>query len=175
MDSSPEYQASYWDPSRKSNANRPGPMEPTLVILKPTQVFCEVYGHDRDVNEPSGRFPEPSGRVSVHWRADKVQSRDASEQIFLVRIFFYCLDYVSRLQKNCSEYSGKLKHASAMDSVLKLSLKMMGNRWMFRRCSPIIYTCLPPEIHPHGQNGTITREIINIIKKNSVMSQKTTK
>ena len=87
------------------------------------------------------------------------------EKICLVQIFFYCLDYVSRLQKNCSEYSGKLKHASAMDSVLKLSLKMMGNRWMFRRCSPIIYTCLPPEIHPHGQNGTITREIINIIKK----------
>ena len=50
------------------------------------------------------------------------------EKIFLVQIFFYCLDYVSRLQKNCSEYSGKLKHASAMDSVLKLSLKMMGNR-----------------------------------------------
>ena len=76
--------------------------------------------------------------------------------------FFYCLDYVSRLQKNCSEYSGKLKHASAMDSVLKLSLKMMGNRWMFRRCSPIIYTCLPPEIHPHSQNATIIQEIMDI-------------
>ena len=33
---------------------------------------------------------------------------------------------------------------------------------MFRRCSPIIYTCLPPEIHPHSQNATIIREIINI-------------
>ena len=84
------------------------------------------------------------------------------EKIFLVQIFFYCLDYVSRLQKNCSEYSGKLKHASAMDSVLKLSLKMMGNRWMFRRCSPIIYTCLPPEIHPHSQNATIIQEIMDI-------------
>ena len=68
------------------------------------------------------------------------------EKIFLVQIFFCCLDYISRLQKNCSEYSGKLKHASAMDSVLKLSLKMMGNRWMFRRCSPIIYTCLTYEL-----------------------------
>ena len=86
------------------------------------------------------------------------------EKIFLVQIFFYCLDYVSRLQKNCSEYSGKLKHASALDSVLKLSLKMTGNRWMFRRCSPIIYTCLPPEIHPHGQNATIIREIMGIIR-----------
>ena len=97
------------------------------------------------------------------------------EKNCLVQIFFYCLDYVSRLQKSCSEYSGKLKHASAMDSVLKLSLKMIGYRWMFRRCSPIIYTCLPPEIHPHGQNAIIIREIINIIIKNSVMSQKTTK
>ena len=39
---------------------------------------------------------------------------------------------------------------------------MMGNRWMFRRCSPIIYTCLPPEIHPHGQNATIIQEIMDI-------------
>ena len=45
------------------------------------------------------------------------------EKIFLVQIFFYCLDYASRPLKNCSEYSGNLKHASAVDSVSKLSLK----------------------------------------------------
>ena len=39
------------------------------------------------------------------------------EKIFLVQIFFYCLDYASRPLKNCSEYSGKFKHASAVDSV----------------------------------------------------------
>ena len=99
----------------------------------------------------------------MHFRRD--------EKFFLVQIFFYCLDYVSRLQKNCSEYSGKLKHASAMDSVLKLSFKkIMRNRGMFRRCSPIIYTCLPPEIHPHGQNATIIQEIINIIASIMVYS-----
>ena len=92
------------------------------------------------------------------------------EEIFFDPVFFYYLDYASRLQNNCSEYSGKLKHASAMDSVLKLSLKMMRNRGMFRRCSPIIYTCLPPEIHPHGQNATIIQEIINIIASIMVYS-----
>ena len=50
------------------------------------------------------------------------------EQIFLVQIFFYCLDYVFRLPKNCSECSGKLKHASARDSVSRLSLKITGNQ-----------------------------------------------
>ena len=52
----------------------------------------------------------------------KILSRQ-DEKTFFVQIFFYCLDYVSRLLKNCSEYSGKLKHASAVDSVSKLSLK----------------------------------------------------
>ena len=48
--------------------------------------------------------------------------------MFLVQVFFYCLDYVSRCSKNCSERSGKLKHASARDSVSRLSLKMIENR-----------------------------------------------
>ena len=48
------------------------------------------------------------------------------EKMFLVQIFFYCLGYVSRPLKNSSEYSGKLKHASTVDSVSKLSLKMDG-------------------------------------------------
>ena len=50
------------------------------------------------------------------------------EKIFLVQIFFYCLDYVSRLPKNCSEHSGTPKHASAGDCVSRLSLKMVGNQ-----------------------------------------------
>ena len=53
------------------------------------------------------------------------------EKIFLVQIFFYCLDYAYRPLKNCSEYSGKLKHASAVDSVSKLSLKMDGKQTNF--------------------------------------------
>ena len=55
----------------------------------------------------------------------KILSRQ-DEKTFCVQIFFYCLDYVSRLLKYCSEYSGNLKHASAVDSVSKLSLKMDG-------------------------------------------------
>ena len=50
------------------------------------------------------------------------------EKIFSVQVFFSCLDYTSRLPKTCSEHSGKLKHASARDSVSRLSIKMMGNR-----------------------------------------------
>ena len=48
------------------------------------------------------------------------------ENIFLVQIFFYCLDHVSRPVKHCPGYSGKLEHASVVDSVSKLSLKMDG-------------------------------------------------
>mgnify|MGYP004365563971 CR=1 FL=1 len=48
------------------------------------------------------------------------------EKIFLDQIFFHCLNYVSRPPKNGLEHSGKLKHASVVDSVSKLSLKMDG-------------------------------------------------
>ena len=51
------------------------------------------------------------------------------EKTILVQIFFYCLDYVSRLPKNCSKHSGKLKHASARNSASRLSLKITGNQW----------------------------------------------
>ena len=45
--------------------------------------------------------------------------------------FFLLSELCLQTPKNCSEYSGKLKHASAVDSVSKLSLKMDGKPMNF--------------------------------------------
>ena len=86
------------------------------------------------------------------------------EKMFLVQIFFYCLDQVFRLPKNCSEHPGKPKHVSARDSVSRLSLKITQNQWTLAGNHALCWDVLLLFILKFQQRPSFFRRLLPIQK-----------
>ena len=74
------------------------------------------------------------------------QNRLSRKKVRSILLLTFFVTTHGRLLKNCSEHSGKLKHASARDSVSRLSLKTTENQWTLVGNHALCWNCLCKEI-----------------------------